>query len=264
MSREKALCDLLGTDNPVPPSEYPDELTLPQHLHSKILSALDRTVNDGHERSLHFRHRRDRWYGGLAVKGTQYDIASGAHISWMHLNSTIFYPPHVHVHTHPLPDEGDIRNELEKHNSIIGGDKETLRRQLPFIQKSSRALSSLPSGDDVFRSLNEPMASIANLVAAESGSFLWVHRDINSKALLVNSFSAAFFEKRSRARNSATYIGECDGVAFQNLAHATDIRQQLLDSRVEALRSAYVCYSSKDPDSTSLVKVENVPTGGMV
>ena len=243
--REEAFAQFLGVDGPG--SEFPQSFTVPQPIHERALDALSRTVQDGHERSLHFRYRKDQWRGGIAVRGTRTSA------SFAHVNSTIFLPPHIQLHTHPDISDEELEETVESSN-MTGFDSASEAEDV--LRRALQIMHQVPSSSDVFRSLHEPFGSVGHLLVSSYGIFAWVHKDVRAtKGILQNTLGPRYKRHTSFARDRADYVETTDVETFRGVADMDLIRQKIMQTRSSALESAYVCYASEEPEKPELVKI---------
>jgi len=264
-SRESALAALI--DSVPVDGEFPPTLVLPEYIHNRTLASVAQTGNDGRERSLHFHHRFGRWSGGLAMRGPHAELDDegnfvGAQGNRLHHLMTVINRPQVHVHTHPtfVSNFFKAREALSPEAEILLAD---LNQSMGTIQ------ARVPSGSDVQGTLEMPWASVAHIIGAESGSFLWMHKDVHSPH---NSFFARPGKSAEHAKamgqladkSQGTVIRFGDEKALMNVGAKLDKKttaQQLLEARAWALSSRYVCYASDDVENPVLkivVPGENV------
>jgi hypothetical protein len=244
--REEALKEYLGIDSPS--SEYPQRFAIPEAIHELALEGLSRTVQDGHERSLHFRYRHNGWRGGIAVRGTKTSV------NFLHTNSTLFWHPHVQVHTHPDISDEELRAAVV-HSNITGLESQS--QLIEVVAQALQLIHQVPSSADVFRTLHEPAGSVGHLLLSSYGSFAWVHRSVQAtKGIMVNTFSPKYRQKTKFARDRELYVLKTDEETLVDITDLDEVGQKLKQTRAVALASIYVCYANDKPETPELIKVE--------
>jgi hypothetical protein len=245
--REEALSQFLGIDRPE--SEYPQSFTIPELIYQSALDALSSTIMDGRERSLHFRYRHNQWRGGIAVRGSRTST------NFLHTQSVLFLPPHIHIHTHPDITEEELSATVENSN-ITGLNSEAEVENV--LRQVLQLAHEVPSSNDVSRTLHEPGGSVGHLLLSSYGNFAWVHKDIKAtRGLLQNPFSPKYRRKISFANTKSVYVDNRDAAIFSDVSVKDEVHQQLLQTRASALESAYVCYVSDEPEKATLTKVSS-------
>src|SRR5665213_2524195 len=230
MSRQEALSSLLATEVGVAPQEYPPTLTLPDYIHTRALEAVTDTLGDDRERSIFFRYRRERWIGGMSVRGPvvniDHETASAAgHANILHTLWADLYPPHVHFHSHPTltpepePFEAQLVPALEE--AGLTPDANMLALAKDASTKLMGAVLAMPSRGDIYKLLIQSPASVASMVAGEKGRFLCVHRDLKvTKSGLLEHPLKPHTKQYKRQRQEALYT--VDPVYRLSLIHISE------------------------------------------
>lgn len=246
--RSEAFESLVGVTPPISVEEYPEKLLLPEHVHAVSLDALSGTIEDGRERSIHFRHSDEGWRSGRIVRGGRHTA------NLFHTNLTVFLPPHVYAHTHPNLTSEVLRTTVE--NSQLEGidspeeHEDTIRELVQVVHR-------VPSPGDVFRTLNSPTGSIGHLLVSSYGSFVWIHRDIKATKSVIrrNALTPKFVKQNNLARKMKRYVEEADVETYGNVSSIESTIEQVVQTRAKALVSDYVCYLNEDPDNPELIKI---------
>lgn len=260
MSREKAFQDLMNAQEVIPPEEYPEVVTLPDYVQARTLEAVEGTADDNRERSLHFRWKCNRWKGGIAVRGSQVDRATlletGTKLNFWHQNSTLIKPPHIHLHTHPYFDDEMVSEYVR--NSV---DVNELGEEVMEITKT-RAIDlahfqvRYPSTGDIYRTLKDPLASVAHLLATQIGNFLWVHRDLKvTKGAYKNTFTREYDWNLSEIRKIRDEMNDFEEQTIDSGLPINEICNKLLGNRINILGAMYVCYASRDFETPQLTRI---------
>lgn len=237
-NREAALKNLFGVHTGEPlPEDYPDTLMLPTTIHEMALSALDQTIFDLRERTMHFRYRNERWSGGPRMRGTVIDpIAGTSHSSAVHTLLGLIHPPDIHVRTH---QSSDFRK---------------LQRATKQPTREPYHIAAMPSADEVRDAIISPIASVGHIVAAEDGLFMWIQRNLNYKKPRLQIPKPERELRRISAQHAMHFIEATDALAYEGDTRKHDLHDKLRTSRIWALKKNYVCYSNNNPEKSILLQ----------
>jgi hypothetical protein len=276
MSREEAFRALVGAGYSGEAMPFPEQIVLPDLIHARALAAANATTADQRERSVHFRHKSGRWDAGPTFRGrksrlkmSQHNDGPGFHMTGksnrLHVGSTLVFPPHLHLHTHPPGSEGMVE-------TMVADVKEDFRAPLEsLISAMLTSMVLLPSFGDIWRTLTAPAGSVAHLLASKWGSFLWVHRDITATKDPPESVLWTILGRDVYPEPTDDDITdqepdldldddlELDPKEFaQKVAdYVEDFWPKAINSRVHALNKAYVCYMVRDPEDATLCRVRS-------
>lgn len=236
--REAALKNLffMPAEDPLP-EEYPHRLMLPPYIHEMALSALDRTIFDLRERTMHFRYRNERWSGGPCMRGTVIDPVLGtSHSSSLHGLLGLVRVPDIHVRTHQSPDFSKLQKTAGQ----------------PI--REPYHIAAMPSADEVRDAIISPIASVGHLVAAEDGLFMWIHRNLDYKKPHLQTPRPERELRRISAQHAMHFMEAADAIAREGDVRKHDLYDKLRTSRIWALKKNYVCYSNNNPEKSILLQ----------
>lgn len=248
--RIEAFENLMGVAYPL--EECPARVTLPEYVHQKTLNALSETVQDSRERSMRFSYRKEKWCGGLAMRGTKFEDGN-ARASELHKVSTVIFPPHVYMHTHPDVTAEQVDRSVEM-SQISGVEPVNLPA---VVRQIIQIIHRTPSDGDVFRAIHEPAGSVGQLLVSSYGIFAWVHKNLaTTKGIRQSTFSPQYRRKMMFARQVQHFVAEADEAALTNISSIESLAGNILQTRAQALDSAYFCYSNEDPENPALTKAQ--------
>jgi hypothetical protein len=243
-SRQQSVEALLDVETlPVTTDDYPESLNLPAYVYDRAVEAVVETADDIRERSVHFRYKKDQWGGGVAVRG------SCNSVSWSHERLAILVPPHLHMHTHPPPNEYLAEEHINWSIKHDGQGRDIDTRIADWLRHIEQ-IFMFPSPADVFWMLVDRTRP-AYLISSTGGHFLSLFTPDNfdnDAERSSSSYQWTTANEQALDLNRAT--------AELRVAHHTEKPQQEVSNlHAKALAAAYVCYFSKDVNNPRLERI---------
>lgn len=256
-TKENALEALIGAAPEDLPSDYPAVVYLPENIHERALDAINNTADDFRERSINFSYGKDRWMGGIALRGPALNGDRGASTNLPHGIISLFSQPHLLFHTHPHPNQHHVDQATENIRKRGGKTEQEILEDELYYSRFMEQTFALPSGNDVTVAFANSQGAIGGLISSEGGHFLQVLKNVHEPNL--RPFSNVSGNGLGRKSIEA---GQKQDNLMQNIVDSyplgNDAQQKILDATAVLLSSKYVCYFSDDPENAELKKLKSL------
>ncbi|MDB5170846.1 MAG: hypothetical protein JWO35_540 [Candidatus Saccharibacteria bacterium] len=242
-----------------------DTVTLPTYVHERAMKAVKGTVHDSRERSIHFAHRRDRWSGGLALRGKPAS-PTGARTNRAHAIIASVTSPVLTMHTHPSINENHVLDSVAYANWHGARNDTELAIYTARELQLRRAVFMLPSTPDIRNMLANQMSSIGHMVSSEGGHFLAISNDQYGVKRNSPLSSLDYFERDELIRQHVSPIKSYIEIVYREYRTKAemDARNVYAAQRsviAGTLAAGYACYFTPDIENPSL---ERIPVSGIL